>query len=216
MSVKPGKTTFDTLGAKEQTKTESRKLYTAGSTPKTEYKTSSGKTAAIDPKDAKIATLRTQLSHERWVNRQSRQQTFYGTYYSRPVVIYSDPYPSYFWWWMLDRSLEERAMWAYHHRNTMDQQRLRDLYAKDSQLEARVRALEAKGVKVDPNYTPTGMESDLMYSDDYVDAVYNPQGTITDDEGHGGGSVVLKVIFWLVIIVVVAAFIYAYFNAKIF
>lgn len=175
-SIKPN-TSFDSLGGKEQMKAESRAAFQKSQAPKTEYKSSSGKTLTIDPKDAKIANLRSQLSQERWVNRDLRQQQFYGVYYSRPVVIYSDPYPSFFWWWLLDRSLDERAMWAYHHQSTMDQMRYRDMLAKDAQLEARIRQLESQGVKRDSSYTPKGMDQDLMYSNEYVDAVYNPVPT---------------------------------------
>ena len=184
-------------------KVESRQLYTKGTTPKTEYKTASGTTAKIDPKDAKIERLRGQLDQQKWVNREQRQQQFYGAYYSRPVVVYNDPYPSMFWWWMLDRSLEERALWAYHHQSSMDQARYREMCAKDAQLEARVRQLEAQKVARDPNYAPKGMDPDLMYTNDYVDAVYNPHGTLPDDD-HGESSVtgwgVLKFIFWCCVI----------------
>lgn len=123
-----------------------------------------------------MAYLRGRLDQAKWESRQSRTTTFYGAYYSRPVVVYHDPYPSFFWWWLLDRSLEERAMWAYHHRSSMDEARYRDLLAKDAQLEARIRALEAQGVKRNPAYTPAGItDPDLMYDDNYVTAVYNPQ-----------------------------------------
>lgn len=181
------KSSFDSLAAKEQTKVESRKTFAQGTAPKTEYKTPSGTTLTIDPKDRKIENLRNQLSHERWVNRESRQQQVFSNYYSRPVVVYNDPYPSVFWWWMLDRSLDERAMWAYHHQHTMDQARYREMLARDAQLEARIKQLEKDGVKRDENYTPKGVDNDLMYSDDYVDAAYNPEGT----------SSLCSVIFWI-------------------
>jgi hypothetical protein len=35
--------------------------------------------------------------------------------------------------------------------------------------------LESQGVPRDPTYTPGGIDPDLMYSDNYVEAVYNPQ-----------------------------------------
>ncbi len=190
-------------------KVESRQQYSQGTTAKTEYKTSTGATKTIDPKDAKIERLRGQLDQQKWVNRDQRQQQFYGSYYSRPVVVYNDPYPSMFWWWMLDRSLDERAMWAYHHQHDMDQSRYREMCAKDAQLDARVRQLEAQKVARDPNYTPKNMEPDLMYNNDYVDAVYNPKGTDSDDDDDSGitGWGVLKFMFFTTVIVGVIVFV---------
>jgi hypothetical protein len=96
-------------------------------------------------------------------------------YYGRPVVVYQDPYSSWFWYWLLDQSLEQRALWAYHHRATMAEARYRELLARDAQLEARIRELERQDVSRDPTYRPGDIDPDLMYSDAYVDAVYNPQ-----------------------------------------
>ena len=42
------------------------------------------------------------------------------------MVVYHDPYNSWFWWWLLDQSLETRALWAYNHRLDMDQARYHD------------------------------------------------------------------------------------------
>ncbi len=70
---------------------------------------------------------------------------------SRPVVIYHDPYNSLFWWWLLDRSLDDRAWWAYHHRYDMDPARYQALVAQDQQLEARVEQLEAQQAPRDPS-----------------------------------------------------------------
>jgi hypothetical protein len=119
--------------------------------------------------------LRRQLDHERWVNREVRQERVFTPYYPRPVVVYQDPYSSFFWWWLLDQTLDQRAWWAYHHRDVMDQARYRDLLAKDAQLEARIRDLEAKGVQRDPAFTPNSIDPDLMYTKEYVEAAYNPQ-----------------------------------------
>ena len=92
-----------------------------------------------------------------------RVRTFYAPYYSRPVVVYHDPYNSFFWWWLLDQSLDDRAYWAYHHRYDMDPARYESLLATDQQLQARVAQLEAQQVARDPQYTPAGLDRDLMY-----------------------------------------------------
>ncbi len=194
-SSKPTKTTFDTLGAKEQMKVESRQSFQKGQTPKAEYKAPTGESVKMDPKDKKIENLRGQLDNQKWVNREQRQQQFYGSYYSRPIVMYHDPYPSFFWWWMLDRSLDERATWAYHHQHDMDAARYQALLAKDSQLEARMKAMEAKGVPRDSTYVPAGMDSDLMYSNEYVDAAYNPNPPAdSDSDGMSGWTVLLIIV----------------------
>ncbi len=109
--------------------------------------------------------------------RPIRIDRVFRPYYTRPVVIYQDPYGSFFWWWLLDRSLEDRALWAYHHRSTMDAARYQALLAQDAQLETRVRQLEAQQVAVDPKYVPPGLDPDLMYSDRYVQRAYHNRPT---------------------------------------
>jgi hypothetical protein len=73
------------------------------------------------------------------------------------------------------QSLDTRATWAYHHRSDMDERRYQELLKHDAQLEAKIKELEAKGAKRDPAYTPPGVEPDLMYTDEYAEAAYNPQ-----------------------------------------
>jgi hypothetical protein len=101
------------------------------------------------------------------------------------VVIYQDTYSSFFWWWLLDRSLDDRAYWAYHHRYDMDPARYQALITADQQLETRVAQLEAQQTARDPSYTPTGLDRDLMYSDQYVQQSYSHRPTAAG-----------KVFFW--------------------
>ncbi len=177
---KPAAGSFDTSAAAAQRRQESKAAFTRGQQPRSTWTDSENRTHPIDRRDRQIDSLRRQLDHERWVNREARQRQFYGDYYGRPafgpVVVYHDPYSSFFWGWLLAQSLDHRASWAYHHRDYMDQARYRDLLAHDAQLEARIRQLEAQQVPRDPSYLPEGMnEPDLMYRDEYVTAVYNPQ-----------------------------------------
>jgi hypothetical protein len=118
-------------------------------------------------------------------------QSFYDTYYSRPMVVYHDPFNSFFWWWMLDRSLNDRANWAYHHRYDMDDARYHELLAHDATLQARITQLEAQNVPRDPTYVPAELKDnpDLMYTDNYVSAAYNPQPTVVRvPSSYSGGS----------------------------
>lgn len=105
--------------------------------------------------------------------QRNKQETFYRNYYydtsPRTVVIrnhhYSDNLSPFFWMWLMDRNADERAAYAYNHRNDMDKERYNDLLKKDADLEKKVKELEAKGVKADPNYKPAGIDSDLMYQE---------------------------------------------------
>ena len=98
-------------------------------------------------------------------------------YISRPVVYYRDPYNSFFWWWLLDRSLDDQATWAYHHRYDMDPARYQSLVANNQQLEQRIAQLEGQQVARNPNYAPQGLDRDLMYSDHYVHRAYSNRPT---------------------------------------
>lgn len=169
---------FDTLAARNQQMAESRAAFQKarpGPQPRESYTDRGGVQHPIDPKDRQIEILRRELDYQRWQNRQQRQQQFFGSYYHYPVVVYHDPYSSFFWWWLLDRSLDERAHWAYYHRPWIDDARYHDLLARDANLEARIRQMEAQNLPRDPTYRPNQIDPDLMYSDPYVDAIYNPQ-----------------------------------------
>ena len=111
------------------------------------------------------------------VTRPVRRHTVFYPYESRPVVIYRDPYNSLFWWWLLDRSLEDRAQWAYHHRYDMDPGRYQTLLAENQELEARVQQLESQQVARNPDYVPPGLDRDLMYSDRAVEHAYSNRPT---------------------------------------
>jgi len=110
--------------------------------------------------------------------RPVRIYNVYNGYWSRPWVTYHDPYSSFFWWWLLDRSLDDQAYWAYHHRYDMDPARYEALMANNQQLENRVAQLETQKMPRDPAYTPTGLDGrDLMYSDHYVTQTYSNRPT---------------------------------------
>jgi hypothetical protein len=182
VSRKPdGTSSYDTGAARAQAMAESKTNFVRSQNPSPAYTDSAGQTRPIDPYDKTVQVLREQLDQERWVNREYRTRTFYEPYWSRPVVVYHDSYNSWFWWWLLDRSLDDRAYWAYNHRADMDQQRYRDLLARDAQLENRIGQLEAEGRSVDPTYVPQGVDRDLIYTDEYVNAVYNPQPAASND-----------------------------------
>ncbi|MDB6121614.1 MAG: hypothetical protein JWQ71_607, partial [Pedosphaera sp.] len=127
--------------------------------------------------------------YQTYSTRSVRIRNYYTPYYSRPVVIYNDNYSSLFWWWLLDRPLEERARWTYYHRNDMDDARYRALVYQDMELDNRVRELEQRQAPIDPDYVPAGMDRDLMYTDKYINRVYHNRPT------HNG-----QIAFWFIII----------------
>ena len=118
--------------------------------------------------------------------RPVRVYNVYHYYNTRPWITYRDPYSSFFWWWLLDRALDDRAWWAYNHRYDMDPARYQALLATDAQLQARVSQLEAQQPARNPSYVPPGLDRDLMYSDQYVNRAYSNRPT------RGG-----EVAFWI-------------------
>jgi hypothetical protein len=161
------------------------------------YTTPVGKEVKIDPNSKSVSSIRN-MDNSVYIARETRISTTYAPYYGRPVVVYNDPYNSFFWYWMLDRSLDERAMWAYHHRAEMDDARYREMLAKDARLESRIRELEVqnKGVR-DTSYTPPGLDPDLQYTDDYVDSIMNPHEESSASSGVGA------FFFWLFMVILV-------------
>lgn len=171
---------FDASAAAAQKRVESRKTFTAGKTPKTTYQPPAGGTArSIDAESPRVRQLRRELNEERWVNRELRMRHYFTPYYgpAYPAVYYHDPFSSVFWYWLLAQNLNTRATWAYHHRYDMDEARYRALLEKDAQLETRLRELEAQKVPRDSAYVPKELakDPDVMYTDEYVNAIFNPQ-----------------------------------------
>jgi hypothetical protein len=207
-SYPAGGGSYDSAAAEAQRKAESRSAYTKGQQPRPNYTDSQGNTRPLDPSDRRVEDLRRQLDPDRWATRERRQGDVFGTPAAPgPVVVYRDPYSNVFWWWLLSRSLEEQAQWAYHHRNDMDEARYRDMLARSKGLEDQVRKLEAGNVSRDPTYVPAGVDPDLVYTDEYVDAVWNPQHfpSLTEEDVRAALKVVavvavLALLIWLVFI----------------
>jgi hypothetical protein len=112
-----------------------------------------------------------------YATRSFRTRTFFAPYAWRPVVVYRDPYNSFFWWWLLDRSLDDRAYWAYHHRYDMDPARYQALLADNQELRSRVDQLETQQLPRNSTYVPPGLDRDLMYSDQQVAQAYHNRPT---------------------------------------
>lgn len=177
-SVKrPAGGSFDSAAAAAQRRQASQAAFQKGAKPRATYTTSDGKARPLNPGDKRVEEIRRDTDRSRWVTREQRRRQVFPNPPPQPVIIYQDPFSNWFWWWLLTQDLNTRAMWAYHHQNDMDAARYRDLLAKDQQLEARVRELEAKKQPRDPTYAPPGVDPDLMYDDGFVEAAVNPQPT---------------------------------------
>jgi hypothetical protein len=203
---------FQSLAASEQKKSEARAAYQKATAPKESYTTPKGKTITIKPAEKKVIKIR-EMDHEKWVTRDSRMKDYYKPYINAPVTTYDDSYHYLFWAMMLNRNMEDRARWAYHHRGEMDPARYNDLLSKDAKLEARIKELETenKGLR-DSTYLPPGVDDlDYMYDDDYVDAVVNPEQKPVNWGGFFGGLwTFIKWVFYISLVIGLIWFVFFY------
>jgi len=172
---------FDSAARSAQAKSESRASLNIkkADAPRSEYKTASG-SKPIDPK--KTEGLRNSVDAEKFATRSQRSQTTYHVYHDRPPMPYHDPYGPLFMYMLLDRSIDDRAAWAYHHKEDMDPARYEELLKRDAALEAKIRKMEADKVAKNPDHALPGVDPDLQYSDEYVDAALNFEEEEQDDE----------------------------------
>jgi hypothetical protein len=212
VSKKPVAESFDKLSTTDARKAESRKAYQPAPEPASTYSAPNGKTVSIPKNDKNADYLRGRMDESRWQTRYQRTDVFYGSYYTRypmgpTFFVYGDYYHPYWNFWLLSQSLDVMSLWVYHHQLSMDQARLNALYAQNAQLKAQVAALERQGIPRDVNYTPRNVETDMMYNDSYVTAVYNPQPKVVDEyeydddvvysHGSGVGHVLVWIFFWI-------------------
>lgn len=136
------------------------------------------KTPKNEHYDRTVRDLKRDLNYERWQNRESRKDRYYGTYYSRPSpfsqTYYNDPFGNvWFWLWLMDRP-RERDTWIYHHRDQIDPARMAELRQKDADLDRRLYELENQGVKRDSSYVPVDLQNDkdLVYDDSVAKQAY--------------------------------------------
>ncbi len=186
--TRPSHGNYDASAGAMKQREASRAAYTAGQAPRRTYVDPVGRSQPINPESPVVRQLRNDLNYERWQNRELRERSYYGNYWggwysSRPYYGYRDPFSDLFWYWLLSQSFHTQANWAYNHRDMMDDARYRDLLGRDSRIEQEIMNLQQQGVRRDPTQTPVVSDAgtqqplppDLMYNDNYVQAVYNPQ-----------------------------------------
>ena len=195
------------LNAKELAAKEERSRRTfvetkqAKAPPKTEYKTTEGKTVNVNPNSVAANKIRnTPSSYQQPQARQERTVEHIhhyhyshqpGWYYNQPSVYVGCGYSPAFWWMMMEWDAERRARWLYNHQNMIE----RDAYERgirDSAVAAEIGRLRAQNAQIDPNYVDQEFKSDpsLMYTQKHIDSVY-------PEVAHSDGSAGV-VLLWLI------------------
>lgn len=179
-SSKPQNIKFDSGASHAQSQERSKASFTKANNPKPSYKAPSGKTVNVDANAPSAKTVRN-LDSDRYATRSERSTKVYNTTVinSHPASYwshYNDPYDWRFSNLLLTMTIADQAMWYYSHRSHMDSARYEQAM-QNAELKARITALESQKAPVNPNYVPPVIEKDpdLMYSDNYVEAVYNPE-----------------------------------------
>ena len=134
---------------------------------------------------------------------RSKRADSYGSRYSRPTTIINNRYYGGrgwgTWGWgmygvgMWDMFFLSTASHMFWHHHWHDRRLRRALYEENllekeelGKLEARVKELEAQGVKRDPNYLPDDVDPDLAYSKEYVEQ--HPDEFYSEAEKESGGG----------------------------
>jgi hypothetical protein len=199
---KPKKGDAATKAAKRQQ--SQRKA--VGSTARPAIKSSSGKPIKVAGTPA-AKSVRS-MDSTKYASRNARRESRYRGIPrgERTVIInryggsfYGDPYSGLFMYSLLSMSLHNQAMFHHHHWNSYSDQRRHELQAENAQLKAEMASLQ--NTPRNPNYAPEGTDPDLMYSDEFVDAAYNPAPV---KESSGG-------LAWLLAGIVVAGLVASYF-----
>ena len=181
--------------------------------PKSSYKTSDGKNVKVRTDSLQVKSIRSKPStHYTPSVRQERATTHitnhnyahdYGWYQSQPRYYIGGGYSSSFWWMMSEWSAERRARWLYHNQNTIDQ----NAYQRglqDAAVAAQIQQLKSENLPINADYVDSELANDpsIMYSQDYIEAAYNP--TVASNPP---GSA-LNVLIWLIVICIAAYVIY--------
>lgn len=168
----------DAARAMRQQQSQEKFSASASRKPATDYFKSNNPSSS----QQRVRDLKRELNYQKMQNRDLRAQQRFGSYYGSPApVMYHDSFNPWFWMWLMSQNNNTRAETIYHHKDEMDPERYKELLAKDAALEAKIKELEATGIKQDASYVPPELkdDKDLMYSNDVVKAAY--------DEKHSSG-----------------------------
>ncbi len=187
ISSKPNTSTFDSAST-AQKKQESKNIFQASNPKPVEkpitYTSKTGKSYSVDKTAPATKTIQSTVSPQEHAQRTTRVEHHYhhnygnryDYYRNQPYIDVGGGYSALFWYAMMDWSLDRRAMWLYNNQNTINAN-LYNEQLKNEALRLEVEKLKAKNAQIDPNYIdPEFKENpDLMYSEEYVDAVVKPK-----------------------------------------
>lgn len=179
--------------------------------PKESFTTTNGKSVKI-PKDSKVVenirskpvTSYTPVVREaRTVNHVTNYNYQHdpGWYHTQPAFYVGAGYSSAFWWMMSEWSADRRAAWLYNNQDKIE----KEAYAeglKDAKVAAEIEKLKASQAKIDPNYVDAEFKNDpdLMYTQDFVEAAYNPE-LKPEPQTSYSKYVILGIVFVLIVCV---------------
>ena len=103
---------------------------------------------------------------------------------------------------MMEWDAERRAQWFYNHQNSIE----RDAYQRgmqDAAVAQRVAELKAQNARVNPDYVDPEFAKDpsVMYTQDHIEAVYNPAVVPVNS---GGGAMAFFVVCGVLMLCVAA------------
>ena len=193
-AVTPGSTTARTVtpskpatgGAAAANKRQASS-FKASATPKPSIRTASGKTVKVAGTPA--ASSVRGMSSDRYASRSARQSERYSSYTPerRTVIVnqyggshFGDPYSGLFMYSLI--GTPHYSAFHYNHWNSYSHARQQSLLAENANLRAEMAAMSGPR---NPNYAPPGTDSDLMYSDEFVNAAYNPTPVAPEKSGLG-------------------------------
>jgi hypothetical protein len=197
-------------------KEQSRIKYEASKKPAESYTDRSGREVKIKPDDPGVKKVREVITVERYESRPIIIKQYYGPrydyYYSQPYIHVGGGFSHIFWYSMLEWDLNRRACWLYHHQYDIDQQ-LYNQQLQNAALRLEIERLRLQGVRPDPTYVDPKMRGneDLMYSDEFVKAAYNPQPVTVGYVDHGGGGSSGVGTFFIVLLVLTILGVVVYF-----
>lgn len=199
----------DKARANKENRSEKKYVETqkAVAAPKPKYTTPDGKEVAVRTATKDVEQIRNLPSSA--IKPEVRQQNItvhvtkynyphpYTYYQTQPVVYVGGGYSSAFFWMMYDWDAERRARWLYHHRHEIDAAAYQR-GVKDAETRAALERLERQRAYRDPNYTDPEFKSnpEAQYTDEYVEAAYNPPVHHEPAEAGDSGAG-LTVLIWL-------------------
>ncbi len=195
--VKPKATTARRDAA---TKSASRQQsQVKATTAKSTLRTSNGKTMKVAGTPAAKSVRG--MSSSRYNSRSTRRDSAFNsrrgmeTPAQRTTIInnyggsrFGDPYSGLFMFSLMGMSIHNQGLYHYNHWDRYSAMRQQQLMSENAQLRAEMSAMTGPR---NANYAPEGTDPDLMYSNEFVNAAYNPAPVAPEKKGFP--------VFWTVV-----------------